>query len=154
MIIFLFLNASLRSVYVLFSVLLWSRVIRCFHNIAFLRNKVFVFFPRSKCFDRLRQASTGFDRFRQATRASHSPFLPRKFVNRNCATSLCIIFVLETLLFLVIPLLRIIRTYFLLNLSFLLLLLNKYAIIIMLGNPLRLNNSLLSIRLFDDYSAN
>ena len=154
MIIFLFLNASLRNVYVLFSVLLWSRVIRCFHNIAFLRNKVFVFFPRSKCFDRLRQASTGFDRFRQATRASHSPFLPRKFVNRNCATSLCIIFVLETLLFLVIPLLRIIRTYFLLNLSFLLLLLNKYAIIILLGNPLRLNNSLLSIRLFEDYSAN
>ena len=92
-IIFRFLNASLCNVYVLFSVLLWSRVIRCFHNIAFLRNYVFVFFPRSTCFDRLRQASTGFDKFRQATRASlllPSPFAPRKFVNRNCVTLWCI----------------------------------------------------------------
>ena len=113
MIIFLFLNAFLRSVYILFSVLLWSRVIRCFHNIAFLRNKVFVFFPRSKCFDRLRQASTGFDRLRQAStgfdrrRAHLTPPSSREnslteIVLRHCVS----IFVLETLLFLVIPLLR------------------------------------------------
>ena len=102
-IIFLFLNASLRSVYVLFSVLLWSRVIRCFHNIAFLRNKVFVFFPRSKCFDRLRQASTGFDRRRaHLTPPSSRENSLTEIVLRHCVS----IFVLETLLFLVIPLLR------------------------------------------------
>ena len=146
MIIFLFLNASLRSVYVLFSVLLWSRVIRCFHNIAFLRNKVFVFFPRSKCFDRLRQASTGFDRFRQATRASHSPFLPRKFVNRNCATSLCIHIRIRNFTSSCDSFFLSYQFYYYYSINM--------PLLLCLGNPLKLNNSLLSIRLFDDYSAN
>ena len=109
---------------------------------------MFVFFAT---LDMFRQASTGFDRRRaHLTPPSSRENSLTEIVLRHCVS----IFVLETLLFLVIPLLRIIRTYFLLNLSFLLLLLNKYAIIIMLGNPLRLNNSLLSIRLFEDYSAN
>ena len=75
-----------------FPSLLWSKAIRCFHIIAFLRNYVFIFFPRSTCFDRLRQVSTSFDRRRAHPSPAlfSRPFFPRKFVSQKYATSLCI----------------------------------------------------------------
>ena len=85
-VIFWYLNASVCNVYVLFSALLCSRMIRCLHDVAFLRNFLrnslrntcLHFFPArhvSTGFDRLRQVSTGFDK-----RRAHLP--PPSFVLR------------------------------------------------------------------------